>query len=203
MDNISIEDKVLTRIKKCGRGSVYFVSDFIAYGSRASVNKALERLTADGTMIRVARGIYCYPVIDKVYGLGACPPSVEEIAKAMARRDGAKIIPAEAWAQNQLGLTQQVPMNVVYLTNGPSRTVETEGGLKIKFKHASPRYFTMKDIVACMITTALKDWKVENLNEEQIANLKKLVDNHGAFLPEDLKLMPANIREWIQSIATA
>jgi len=199
MNNYTIEDKILARVKKCGRGSVYSVNDFVNYGTRSSVNKALERLTAGGTMMRVARGLYCYPLIDKIYGLGACPPSIDETAKALARRDGAKIVPAEAWAQYQLGLTQQVPMNVIYLTNGPSRSIETEAGIKIKFKHAAPRYFTIKDIIACMIVTALKEWKVENLSEEQVLRLKQVAQGHGAFMPEDLKLMPANIRELIQS----
>lgn len=80
--NETIENKILQRVKKCGRGSVSFSSDFPAYGSRASVNKALERMTAAGTIIRVARGIYCYPQMDKVYGLGAIPPSDETIAVA-------------------------------------------------------------------------------------------------------------------------
>lgn len=198
--NETIENKILQRIRKCGRGSVFFSSDFHAYGSRVSVNKTLERMTAAGTVIRVARGIYCYPKLDKVYGLGAIPPSDEEIAMALARKDGAKIVPADAWAQYQLGLTQQVPMNYVYLTNGPSRTLEIREGCEIKFRHASPRYFTMKDSLAQMITTALKEWKVENLNEEQISTLRTLVQGHGAFLPEDLKLMPSHVREFIMSL---
>lgn len=81
--NETIENKILRRIRKCGRGSVFFSSDFHAYGSRVSVNKTLERMTAAGTIIRVARGIYCYPKLDKVYGLGAIPPSDEEIAMAL------------------------------------------------------------------------------------------------------------------------
>ena len=129
MNALSIENKILAHARKCGRGSVYFISDFVSYGTRASVNKALERLTAEGTMMRVARGIYCYPIIDRTFGCGPCPPSTDDIAKAMARRDGARIIPAEAWAQYQLGLTQQVPMNVIFLTNGPTRTIVTEAGL--------------------------------------------------------------------------
>ena len=40
----SIESKILMKSKKCGRGSVFFVGDFIAYGNRDAVNKALERL---------------------------------------------------------------------------------------------------------------------------------------------------------------
>lgn len=199
MNNISIENQILIKVKKRGRGSLYFVSDFVSYGTRVAVNKALERLALEGTMIRVARGIYCYPVIDKVYGTGPCPPSIDEIARAMAKRDGAKIVPAEAWAQYQLGLTQQMPMNAIFLTNGPSRVVTTEGGLHITFKHASPRYFTMKNIVACMITAALKNWKIENLNEQQLLKLKEVIEKYGPFPPEDMKLMPSNIREMIQS----
>lgn len=106
--NESIENKILAKVKKCGRSSVFFIGDFISYGSRNSVNKALERLTAKGLLLRVARGIYCYPKIEKVYGLGAVPPSLEDIAKAMAKRDGARIVPTGLFAQYQLGLTQQV-----------------------------------------------------------------------------------------------
>lgn len=199
MNALTIENKILAKIKKRGRGSVYFVSDFVNYGTRASVNKALERLTDEGTIMRVARGIYCYPMIDRTFGTGQCPPSTDDIAKAVARRDGASIVPAEAWAQYQLGMTQQVPMNMIFLTNGPSRTIKTEIGLNIKFKHASPRYFSMKNIVACMIITALKDWKVENLSKEQLEKLKAVVKEHGPFPAEDIKLMPANVRELIQS----
>ena len=88
----SIESKILMKSKKCGRGSVFFVGDFISYGNRDAVNKALERLVEKGQMLRVARGIYCYPKMEKVYGLGMVPPSLEDIAKAMAKRDGARIV---------------------------------------------------------------------------------------------------------------
>ncbi len=29
----SIENKILDKSKKCGRGSVFFVSDFVSYGN--------------------------------------------------------------------------------------------------------------------------------------------------------------------------
>ena len=61
------------------------MGDFISYGNRDAVNKALERLVEKGQMLRVARGIYCYPKMEKVYGLGMVPPSLEDIAKAMAK----------------------------------------------------------------------------------------------------------------------
>ncbi|WP_311441267.1 DUF6088 family protein [Hoylesella buccalis] len=198
--NESIEDKILAKSKKCGRGSVFFVSDFVSYGNRNAVNKALERLTEKGLMIRVARGIYCYPKIEKVYGLGVVPPSLEDIAKAMAKRDGAKIVPTGLFAQYQLGLTQQVPMNVVYLTDGASRTIDLGKGKNIKFKRASPRYFAIRSQLALLLTMALKDWKVENLREEQIALIKAKMNENPRLQTADLKLMPSKVREFIISL---
>lgn len=195
--NGTIEDKILTKSKKCGRGSVFFVSDFISYGNRNAVNKALERLTEKGLMLRVARGIYCYPKVEKIYGLGPIPPSLEEIAEAMAKRDGAKIVPTGLYAQYQLGLTQQVPMNVVYLTNGISRTIKVGEGKSIKFKHSSPRYFAIRSKLALLLTTALKDWKVENLTEEQISIIKTKLNENPRLQIADLKLMTSKIRELI------
>lgn len=196
----SIETKILNKMKKCGRGSVFFIADFISYGNRNAVNKALERLTAKGTILRAARGIYCYPKIEKIYGLGPMPPTMEEIAWAIAKRDGAKIIPSGAYAQYQLGLTQQVPMNIVYLTNGQSRTITIGDGKNIKFKHSSPRYFAINNPLALLLTTALKDWKVENLSPEQIATIKTHLNQHPRLSTSDLKLMTANIRELIISL---
>lgn len=198
--NESIEDKIIAKSKKCGRGSVFFVSDFVSYGNRNAVNKALERLTEKGLMIRVARGIYCYPKIEKVYGLGVVPPSLEDIAKAMAKRDGAKIVPTGLFAQYQLGLTQQVPMNVVYLTDGASRTIDLGEGKNIKFKRASPRYFAIRSQLALLLTMALKDWKVENLREEQIALIKAKMNENPRLQTADLKLMPSKVREFIISL---
>lgn len=198
--NESIENKILGKSKKCGRGTVFFVGDFISYGSRNSVNKALERLTEKGLMLRVARGIYCYPKIEKVYGLGAVPPSLEDIAKAMAKRDGARIIPTGIFAQYQLGLTQQVPMNVVYLTDGVSRTIDLGEGKNIKFKRTSPRYFAIRSQLALLLTMALKDWKVENLTAVQVAVIKALLDTNPRIQATDLKLMTSKVREFIISL---
>ena len=114
----SIEDKILSNIKKCGRGTVFFAHDMLRYGQRQSVLKALERMATSGTILRVARGIYCYPKIDKVLGLGVLYPSLDEIAQAVAKRDKARIAPTGAFALNILGLSTQIQMNVVYLTDG-------------------------------------------------------------------------------------
>ena len=75
----SIEDNILTAIQAKGRGSIFFPSDFTSYGEVKAVGKSLERLTAKGDIVRLARGIYSYPEIDTVLGLGVLTPSIEQI----------------------------------------------------------------------------------------------------------------------------
>ena len=87
----SIEDNILTAIKV--KGSIFFPSDFTSYGEVKAIGKSLERLTAKGDIIRLARGIYSYPEIDTVLGLGILMPSIEQIAETIARRDKARIVP--------------------------------------------------------------------------------------------------------------
>jgi len=191
-------NKALNKIKKCGRGSVFFPGDFVAYGSSKAVNKVLERLTNEGTLSRVAHGIYCYPKIEKHYGLGAVPATQDEIAQAIAKRSGAHIIPTGEWAQYQLGLTQQVPMNYVYLTDGASRKITLPNNQTIVFKHASPKYFTIYDSLGALLVTALKDWKIDNLSDEQKQTIQTQIQEHGPFSTDILKRMPIALRDMIR-----
>ena len=83
----SIENKILNTIKKCGRGSAFFSSDFVRFGEQKTVNKTLERLAKEGTLIRISRGFYYYPKIDKKLGIGILYPTLEVIAEAIAKRE--------------------------------------------------------------------------------------------------------------------
>lgn len=54
-------DKIKRRIIGKGRGAVFTPADFLDLGSRASVDQTLSRLTDQGVIRRLARGIYDYP----------------------------------------------------------------------------------------------------------------------------------------------
>jgi hypothetical protein len=61
---------------------------------------------------------------DSISGkIGLLFPSPDKIAQAIAKRDNARILPTGNYAMNLLGLSTQVPMNVVYLTDGSPRKV--------------------------------------------------------------------------------
>ncbi|MBO7577042.1 MAG: type IV toxin-antitoxin system AbiEi family antitoxin domain-containing protein, partial [Bacteroidales bacterium] len=173
----SIDDKILARIRGKGRGFVFFSTDFTLLGESKSVLKAIERLVTKGDILRVARGIYCYPKIDKQWGLGVLRPTYDEIAQAIARRDKARIAPTGDQALNMLGLSEQVPMNAVYLTDGTARKVRLDGDRGILFKHTAPKNLAFTNKLAMLITFALKEIGTDNVTPEQEQAIISLLQN--------------------------
>ncbi|MNR04225.1 hypothetical protein D3C85_1201640 [compost metagenome] len=116
---------------------MFFTDDFLRFGTAKNISKTLERLVAKNEITRVSRGIYTRPEINKLLGI-TLSPSTETIARAIARRDRARIIPTGQYALNVLGLSTQIPMNAVYLTDGAARKI-TIGKRTILFKKTTPR----------------------------------------------------------------
>ena len=193
----SIDDKILSNIKKRGRGAIFFANDMVQYGQRQSVLKALERMAAAGTILRVARGIYCYPKFDKELGLGILYPSLDEIAQAVAKRDKARIAPTGVYALNVLGLSTQVQMNVVYLTDGTARRLKVGNGKGILFKHTAPKNLAFKSMTAMYITSALKELGQSGVTQEHKAKIKEILqEEEKENVLSDAALIPS----WIMDI---
>jgi hypothetical protein len=193
----SIENKILTQVRKDGRGNVLFPSDFTGYGEAKSVAKALERMVKSEQLLRLAQGIYYYPQIDKELGLGVLYPSLETIAQSIAARDKAKIVPTGIYALNKLGLSTQVPMNIVYLTDGSPRKINVGGGRGILFKKTAPKNLVFQSELAMLITFALKELRQENVTSEHLDKIRNLLHNESRErIMADAVLMPA----WIRSI---
>ena len=191
----SIDDKIYNKVRKCGRGLIFSANDFANVGEPKSVLKALERMTNSGVIIRVTRGIYCYPKIDKVLGLGILYPTFEEIAQYIAKRDKARIVPTGSYALNVLGLSTQVPANIVYLTDGSPRKITLKSGRGIKFIKTAPKNLAFKNRLAMLLTFALKEIGEGNMTEEQKQHIANLLKNEDkAVIEKDYPLMP----NWIQ-----
>lgn len=190
-----IEAKVAEILQDTPKGSVLFVDDFLDYGSPDSIKKALYRLTNEKKkLIRLAHGIYLYPKTDKE--LGILYPSTEEIAKAIARRDKARIIPTGIYALNRLGLSRQVPMKIVYLTDGATRSIKI-GKRTISFKRTSPRNLMTKGEISTLAIQALKEIGQENIDEQILKQLKAVLKKETQEnILHDSKLAPA----WIHKI---
>lgn len=195
----NIGKRIVNNLKKCGRGSIFFPNSFVSYGDIKSVSKSLERLTNDAVIIRLANGIYLYPKIDKELGLGVLYPSVEEVALQVAKRDKAHIAPTGAYAMNLLGLSTQVPMNVVFLTDGSPRKIKLGNNKIITFKHTVPKNLAFVSKTAQLATFALKEIGETNVNEEHLKQLQKVFSAiNEKSIEADYKLMPAWIRKIIK-----
>lgn len=196
---VSIEGNIWTAIQAKGRGSIFFPSDFTSYGEVKAVGKSLERLTAKGSIVRLARGIYTYPEIDVVLGLGVLMPSMEKVAETIARRDKTRIVPTGAYAMNKLGISTQVPMNIVYLTDGAPRKVNLGSSRSIQFKYTTPKNLSFTNPLAMLVTFALKEVGKDNVTDDiakQIKNVLKKEQKENVLADESL--MPAWIRTFIR-----
>ncbi|MNT44693.1 hypothetical protein D3C72_1812310 [compost metagenome] len=154
----------------------------------------MERLVERKELSRVSRGIYSRLRIDPV--LGAISPTTEEIAEAVRRRDKARIIPTGILALNALGLSTQVPMNLVYLTDGAARTIQI-GKRKIVFKKTSPRNLAAIGSISSLAIQALREIGKDNVTEDEINSILRQLEKEDPYrLQHDIKLAP----EWIRII---
>lgn len=190
----SIDDKIIIKFKKAKKGSLFFVDDFLSFGAAKAVAKALERLVDKGDIARVARGIYARLEKDRI--LGELKPTTEKIAQAIAKRDKARIMPTGVLALNALGLSTQIPMNVVYLSDGAARKIDL-GRRKIVFKKTAPKNLATIGKISGLVIQALKEIGKDNVKEKEIVIiLEKLAKEEVHRLEHDIKLAP----EWIRVI---
>lgn len=129
---------ILKRVQVHGRGWFFTPKDFLDLGTRGAVDQSLLRLRRDGTIRRLANGLYDYPRIHK--GLGTLSPNPDDVAAALAAKSGSRVQVSGQRAANLLGLSSQVPAQSVYVTDGPSQTVQI-GSQVITLKRARPSKF--------------------------------------------------------------
>lgn len=193
----SVDNKILESIKKRGRGVVFFKDEYTHYSNPKRVQKALEQLVDKGLVIRVARGIYCYPKKDKVWNTGYLPPSYDDIANAIAKKERAKIVPTGVHALNRLGLSEQLPMRFVYLTSGRTKNAELADGHTLQFVHTALKNLLFYNRTAMLVTFALKEIGKDQLTDEQKEHVLQLLKEEDTnALKHDLALMP----DWIQTV---
>jgi len=196
----SAHNQVKDVIKKKGRGKIIFANDFSTYGTNFAIRHALSRLCQEGFIVRLSMGIYLYPKIDKKLGLGVLYPSLDSIAKAIAKKDKARIAPTGVYALNRLGLSTQVPTNFVYLTDGSPRRIKIGKGKGILFLHTAPKNLAYKSDLAMLMVFALKEIGKDKVTQKQVDELKRVLQrvpkDKKEQVMQDVKLMPA----WIKSI---
>jgi hypothetical protein len=193
MQSAHIQIKEL--IKKKRRGNLFFANDFKTFGNGDAIRQSLSRLYRDEFIIRLSYGIYLYPKISK--RIGIVYPSIEDIAKAIAKREKARLIPTGAYALNKLGLSTQVPMKVVFLTDGAPRIIKVGKKATIRLKKTIAKYLSFNGNITTLAIVALKEIGKGNVTESEIKKIKEaLTHETGENIAHDATLAP----EWIADI---
>jgi hypothetical protein len=192
----STEKQLKAKVLKTKRGALLFPEDFTQFGSSEAVRLALHRLEKQEIIKRVAQGIYTRPIISKY--VGEVLPSAEIVAKGIAKRDRIRIVPTGAYALNALGLSTQIPMKLVFLTDGAQREIKI-GKQAIKFKKTTPKNLLAKGEISSLVLQALREIGIDKitLGEEEkiIALLKK---EKPSNLEHDIQLAPVWIKKIMQ-----
>ena len=166
----SIDNMIVSRIYGKGRGWCFTPKSFLDLGSPEASRVALFRLVRKGTIRRLSRGLYDYPKKHPKMGLLAPNPSA--VARALSSRDATRLQPSGAYAANLLGLSEQVPAKIVFLTDGPARRVNI-GRQEIVLKNTTPRNMATAGRVSGTVIQALRHVGKNQITSEYIARLKK------------------------------
>ncbi len=183
------------KINDLPKGTLLLIDDFIEEYDYETARKVLQRLTNDGKLMRLNRGIYYVPKKDAL--LGIIKPTADQIAESIAKRDKARIIPTGSFALHKLGITTQVPMNVVYLTDGSPRKVKV-GNQKVSFKRTSPKNLAVNHYLSGLIIQGLKSIGEGKVDASHISQIKKVVVSSGKVSQIKMNLRYAPV--WIQKI---
>jgi hypothetical protein len=195
----SVQNRIKDKLRIMSKGSIVFISDFSDIGTDTAVRQALLRLSKEEFIIRLSKGIYYYPKVDKL--LGMIKPSADQIAEAIKNRDYARIIPTGAYAQYRLGLTTQIPMNIVYLTDGSPRQIQV-GNQKITFKKTSPKNLAVNHPLTTLIIQALKEIGEEYVGTNHLIQLREIIEksNESEKISENIKYAPVWIQKQILNV---
>jgi len=190
----SVDNKIINRIYGHSKGWVFTPAHFSDLGSLDAVASALKRYRQSGLIRQLTRGLYDYPRTDP--SLGMLTPSPDAVARTLAGRDAIRLQPSGAYAANLLGLSTQIPMKIVYLTDGRSRTVRI-GKKQIILKQTTPRNMATADRISGLVIQALRHLGRQHVDDEVIARLdRRLHADDRKRLLKDVRFAPA----WIADI---
>lgn len=200
----NIESSIRQTIMDWGRGRIFFLDDFSFLNDAVSVRQFLCGMVRDGFVVRLARGIYCYPRISAgEYSSRMIIPDEETIAYALAEKENVRIIPYGDQAAVKLGLSSLVVSSHKYLTDGSPRVINLSATRKIYFNHTSEvKMFAYRNDTMQMLSSAIRVLGKEHFDDEMVRRKVRLIlsDVPEEEFNSDITLPPAWVGEIITSI---
>lgn len=194
----SVEVAVKNRITEHGPGWCFTPMHFADLGSDVSIRKALSQLEKQKFIRRLAQGLYDYP--EKHDTLGVIPPDLNEVAKAIAEKDSVLIQPAGAHAANLVGLSMQVPGQIIFLTEAASKKVKI-GNQEIIFKKTTKKNMLSAGTREGLLIQALKNLGKHHIDQKARIQISKFLKGlTEEEIKKNMKFAPAWIRTLVFEI---
>ncbi len=197
----ALRSRLLARIAS-RPNEVWTPGDFSDLGSRAAVDKTLQRLAAAGELRRIDRGLYDEPRQNDLTGRPTVP-DYRAVIRAVTRRDRARVVVDGMTAANDLGLTTAVPARIEVLVDARLKPIKL-GQQEIHFKLAAPSRLYWADRPAMRVVQALR-WMQDTLAQDDErtrvdAVLRRLLADpqHGQAIREDLRAGLSALPIWMQ-----
>lgn len=197
----STDSLVRDRLQRQRPGWVFTPSAFSDLGSRTATALAILRQKKAGQIRQLARGLYDFPKRDPQLGLLA--PSTDAIVDALKGRDAIRLQPSGAYAANLLGLSEQVPMKLVFLTDGRNRVVKI-GRQVIELRRTTPRNMATAGRVSGLVIQALRHLGRARVTDSMVDLLRdRLSADDKILLLRDLGFAPTWMAPLFRRIANS
>lgn len=192
--------KIKERIENSESNTIFITADFIDIASVYAANGALRRLTKDGAIDQIMRGVYNKPKYNKKLKR-RIPPSPNDIAKAISRNYGWTIIPSGNTALNMLGLSTQVPAQWEYVSDGPYKNYNIDDKTSIRFRHTANKEITKLSYDTALLIQALKALGKDNIDDKVIRKLsQEIPETKKAVILREAQYTTSWIYEVIRGI---
>jgi len=184
--------------------AVWTPVDFLDLGSRAAVDKTLQRLTLGAQIRRLDRGLYDRPRRNRLTGQMSVP-DYRHVIQAVARRDQTRMLVDGMTAANDLGLTDAVPGRIIVHTDARLRPIKL-GKQTIAFRPTAPSKLFWADRPAMRIVQALH-WLRDALADPDdrrriLRRLRTILadKDHGSAVAADLAKGLPTLPAWMQDV---
>lgn len=198
-----LKTRIADRIRAAPE-AVWTPVDFLDLGSRAAVDKMLQRLTLADQIRRLDRGLYDRPrrnrLTDKL-----SVPGYRQVIQAVARRDQTRMLVDGITAANDLGLSDAVPGRIIVHTGARLRPIKL-GKQTITFRPTAPSKLFWAERPAMRVVQALH-WLRNALADSDdrrriVRRLRAILADkeQGAAIAADLAEGLPTLPAWMQDL---
>lgn len=192
-------NEIKNRISASENGSVFVASDFADITDKKTVSVELARLENDRFIKRVLRGVYYKPQYNdflKEYLV----PAPDNVAHAIARNFGWRIIPCGDTALNLLTLSTQVPAVWLYVSDGAYKEYSYDNTI-IRFKRTTNKDISGLFYKTALTVQALKALGKDKTDETVIRKLRNLLSaEEKTTMLHEAKSVTSWVYEYIKEI---